>query len=169
VFAEPRWYAVWTRSHCEQLASAELAARGFDTFLPKAIGWTRRGGGRTLAPHVLFPGYFFVHHPLDKAACVQILKARGVVRLLGERWDRLTPIPDDEIVAIRRMVTSGSPVFRHRLMADGDPVRIIGGPLTGLQGRFLRARPTKGLFVVSVSLLQRSVAIEVDATQVEAA
>ena len=40
------------------------------------------GGGRTLASHVLFPGYFFVHHPIDKAACVQILKARGVVRLL---------------------------------------------------------------------------------------
>ena len=42
----------------------------------------------------MFPGYLFVHHAMDKHGYVQVLQARGVVRILGERWDRLAPVDD---------------------------------------------------------------------------
>lgn len=165
----PHWYAVWTRSHCEQLVTEQLVSRGFETFLPKVAAWTRVGRVRRRAEQPLFPGYLFVRHILDKHSHVEILKARGVVRLLGDRWDQLSHVPDEEVHAVRRMVESGVTVFRHRQLQEGDRVRITLGPLQGLEGWFVKARPTKGLFLVTVSLLQRSVAVEVDATMVEAA
>ena len=163
-----RWYAVWTRSHCEQIVSDQLASRGFDTFLPCAMAWVRHATGRHRHKTPLFPGYLFVHSAMDRASHVEVLKAHGAVRVLGERWDRLSPIPDQEIDAVRRAVTSGAPVFARSSLVEGDRVRITGGPLAGLNGVFLRGRLNKGLLVVAVTLLQRGVAVEVDCTLVEA-
>jgi len=165
---EARWYAVWTRSHCEQLVLDQLAARGFETFLPCAFAWVRHAVGRRRTRAPLFPGYLFVRRRMDRDSHVEILKAHGAVRVLGERWDRLSVIPDDEIDAVRRAVSSGVPVYPHVALVEGDRVRITGGPLMGLQGIFLRGRPQKGLLVISVSLLRRGVAVEVDCTLVEA-
>ncbi len=67
------------------------------------------------------------------------------------------------------MLDTGAPIFRDRPLADGDRVRIIGGPLEGLEGWFRRARPEKGLFLVSIALLHRTVSLEIDGTLVEAA
>ena len=166
--ASRRWYAVWTHSHFEQLVSDQLRAKGFDLFLPKAPSWIRRGGRRRRVEVPLFPSYLFLHHALDKASQVEVLKARGVVRILGDRWDRLTSIPDDEIQAVQRLVGSEAPVFPYQLLHVGTRVRITAGPLAGLTGAFVRGRPDRGLFVVAVTLLHRSVAVEVDCTVVEA-
>jgi transcription antitermination factor NusG len=98
---------------------------------------------------------------------VQVLSARGVVRVLGGRWDRLAPVPDEEMTAIHGVVNAGLTVFPHpHQPLEGDRVRVLRGPLAGVEGVFLRGRPDRGLFVVSISLLQRSVAVELDCTQV---
>ena len=165
----PQWYAIWTRSHFEQIVSDQLAAKGFELFLPKATAWARRGDGPRAIDVPLFPGYLFVHHTLDKQAHVDILKTRGVVRVLGQPPDHATPVEETQIAAIRRVVDAGLPVFPHQMPSAGDRVRIVAGPLAGVSGVFLRDRLEKGLFVVSVNLLQRSVAVEVDCTDVEAA
>jgi transcription antitermination factor NusG len=163
------WYAIWTRSHCEDLVADQLRAHGHTIFLPKIVTWARGAHGRTRAVRALLPGYLFLQCQLDKHTHVDVLKTRGVVRILGERWDRLAPIPDDEVTAVRRMVDSDVHAFRYAIPQDGERVRIVDGPLKGLEGCFIRARPTQGLFVVSVTLLQRSVAAEVDADWVERA
>jgi transcriptional antiterminator RfaH len=165
---QPGWYAIWTRSRSEQLAADQLTSQGFDIFNPTVLAWITRYGARRRRVQPLFPGYIFVHHTMDKAAQVEILKTRGVVRLLGERWDRLEPIPAPEIEAVRRIVESGSAVRRHDFV-PGDRVRIVAGPLTGLTGTFVRSRGARGLFLVSITLLRRSVAVEVDRALVEAA
>jgi transcriptional antiterminator NusG len=162
-----RWYAVWTRSHCEQLVRDQLLAQGHTVFLPKVVKWGRGARTRVRAERALFPGYLFVQGCMDKGTQAAILRSRGVVRILGERWDRLAAIPDEEVEAVQRMVSAGIPAFSHATPTDGETVRITGGPLAGLHGRFLRARPARGLFVVSVALLQRSVAAEVDSADVE--
>jgi transcription antitermination factor NusG len=167
--ALPRWYAIWTRSHFEQIVSDQLAAKGFESFLPKATTWARRADGRRQLDMPLFPGYLFVHHRLDKFAHVEILKTRGVVRVLGHPPDQVTPVDDEQIAAIRRVVSAGLPVFPYKRPLAGDRVRIVGGPLAGVVGVFLRERLDKGLLVVSVNLLQRSIAVEIDCTNVEAA
>jgi transcription antitermination factor NusG len=162
------WYAVWTRSHCEQLVTEQLQAKGFSVFLPKVLRWARSARGRCKAERILFPGYLFVDAVLDKRAHAAILESRGVVRVLGDGWDRLARVPEEEMHAVRRM-TAAAGAFAHDVPIDGDRVRITGGPLQGLEGWFIRARPARGLFVISVTLLHRSVAVEVDAAHVEAA
>jgi transcription antitermination factor NusG len=161
------WYAVWTRSHCEQLVSDQLAPKGIRLFLPKATVWSRRGRTKKRVQMPLFPGYVFVHHALDRESHVEILKARGVVRVLGDRPDAVTAIPEHEMTSVQRLVHTDMPFFPHRHFNDGDRVRITAGPLEGLEGVFLRSRPNKGLLLIAVTLLQRSVAVEVDCTDVQ--
>ena len=105
---------------------------------------------------------------MDKASYVEILKARGVVRILDGGWSRLTPIPADEVDAIQRLVASGVPLSPHAYFQQGDRVRVVEGPLVGLEGVFVREQPNKGRLVLSINLLQASVAVEVDAACVEA-
>jgi transcription antitermination factor NusG len=129
--------------------------------------WCRRGGRRTLAEQLLFPGYLFVRHAMDKSTHVEVLKTRGVVRLLGERWDRLSPVPPEEMDAIQRVVKSGTRLRRYPFLPAGTAVRILTGPLAGLRGTFVCERSSRGLFLVSVTLLQRTVSVEIDAECVE--
>ena len=164
-----QWFVLWTHSHSERLVYEQLAGKGFEMFLPTIKTWSRRKGVQSAIAVPMFPGYVFLRHPIDKHSYVEIVKVRGLVRVLGERWDRLAPVPDEEIDAIRRVVASDIPVFLHSYLREGQRVRITHGPLAGLEGLLVATNPQKGLFVVSVELLQRSVAVEVDCTQVHSA
>src|SRR5713226_7526898 len=134
VRTSPAWHALWTRSHCEQLVHDQLAAKGFDPFLPKLDQWSRRGGHKSLIRVPMFPGYVLLHGAIDKASYVEILKARGLVQVLGERWDRLATIPDGEIQAIRRIVDTNLPVLPYAFLREGQRVRITRGPLADVEG-----------------------------------
>jgi transcriptional antiterminator NusG len=162
------WYAIWTRSHCERLVAQQLAAKEFAAFLPEMGVRSRRAGQSGPVNVPVFPGYLFVRHAMDKHSYVEILKARGVVRVLEGGWTRLTPIPDAEVDAIQRLVDAGVPILPHRYFHQGDRMRVVEGPLTGLEGIFVREKPNKGRLVVSINLLQTSVAVEVDCAFVEA-
>ncbi len=161
-----QWHVLWTHSNCERLVSDQLAARGFETFLPTVETWSRRGALRHVTPMPLFPGYLFIHDALDKTRHVEVLKARGAVRVLGEGWDRPAVVPEDEVSAIRRLVSARVPAVPHPYLKEGRRVRIVRGALADVEGILLKIRPDKGLLVLSVDLLQRSVAVEVDCTQV---
>ncbi len=161
------WYAVWTRSQCEERVTGDLAARGFETFLPKALAWVHQRGRRRRVAAPLFPGYLFVRDVMSPASHAALVGTRDVVRVLGS-VEGPTPIGAGEIEDVRRLVESGLPVARRRAIDAGDRVRVVAGPLAGLEGRFLRARPHRGLFVIAVTLLRRAVAVEVDAALVEA-
>lgn len=161
------WYAVWTRSHCEQLVCDQLSAKGFRSFLPTLNTWSRRNGSRHQIHVPMFPGYLFVHHALDKESTIDILKARGVVGLLGAGWQQPWPIPAAEIEAVQRTASSGLPVVVHPYLRQGDRVRIVAGPLAGLDGFFVRSKPAQGRLVLSLHALLQSVAVDVDCTLVE--
>jgi len=163
---DARWFVLWTHSHSERLVHDQLTGRGFETFLPTLTTWSRRKGAQSAIETPMFPGYVFVRHAIDKASHVEILKTRGLVRILGERWDRLTAVPDDEIDAVRSVAASGICAFPYPYLREGQRVAITDGPLAGLEGLLVATKPQKGLFVVSVELLQRSVAVEVDCTRV---
>ena len=165
---EPNWYALWTNSNCEQLVHDQIQRKGFDVFFPKITSWSRRGNSRQLTASPMFPGYLFLNHAMDKASYIEILKSRGLVRILGERWDRLSPIPADEIAGVRRICDAGLPALPYPYLREGQRMRILKGPLADLEGIFLRGDPQKGLLILSVELLQRSVAVEIDCTYVAA-
>jgi transcription termination/antitermination protein NusG len=117
----------------------------------------------------MFPGYLFLRHAIEKTSYIEIRKARGLVRILGERWDRLSVIPDAEIEAIQTTLNASLPVMPHPYLREGQRVRITEGPLRGVEGILVQSKPTKGLLILSVELLQRSVAVEIDCSVVTAA
>jgi transcriptional antiterminator NusG len=164
--APPQWYALYTRSHCEQLVYDQLVARGFAAFLPKLDVWSRRGGIRHRIPTPMFPSYLFLRHVMDKFSFIKICKARGLVRILGERWDQLSIVPETEIDAIQRVLCAELPVVPHPYLREGQRVRIMTGPLGGVEGILVQSKPNKGLLVLSIELLRRSIAVEVDVTVV---
>jgi transcription termination/antitermination protein NusG len=164
--ASVAWYAVWTRSHCEAVVAQQLRAGGFETFLPEIGTWSQRGGATRVIRVPMFPGYLFVRAAIDKQRYVDLLKARGVVRVLGDAWNRLAAIPDTEIVAVQRLATADVPVLAHQHLSSGDRVVVTEGPLAGIEGIFVHSRADKGRLVLSVDLLGRSVAVDMDAASV---
>lgn len=165
----PHWYALYTRSHCEQLVYNQLVAKGFQAFLPKIEIWSRRAGQQHLVPMPMFSNYLFLRHAMDKTSYIEVRQARGLVRILGERWDRLGVVPEADILAIQKVLRARMPVLPHPYLKEGQRVRIMDGPLAGAEGIFLYHRPEKGIIVLSVDLLQRSIAVEVDCSVVVAA
>jgi transcription antitermination factor NusG len=158
------WHVLWTRSNCEQLVHDQLAGKGVEVFLPTMEAWSRRGGVRRACRVPLFPGYLFLHHALDKWADVEIRKTRGLVAILGESWDQRAVVPSAEVEAIKTVVRSALPARLYPYVREGQRVRIARGPLTDVEGILVRTKPQKGLLVLSVNLLRRSVAVEVDCT-----
>jgi transcription antitermination factor NusG len=163
------WYVLHTRSHCEQLVCDQLAAKGFHLFLPKIDAWSRRAGQRHLISVPMFPGYLFLQHAMDKRSSVEVRKARGLVRILGESWEKPGIVPDAEIEAIQTTLRASVPVMSHAYLREGQRVRITQGSLRGVEGILLQSKPTKGLLILSVDLLQRSIAVEIDCNAVTAA
>jgi transcription antitermination factor NusG len=99
---------------------------------------------------------------MDKQRYIDMLNVRGIVRILQDGWTRLTPIPDTEVDAIQLVVDANVPIFPHPHVREGDRVRVTEGPLAGLEGIFVRDKAEKGRLVVSIDLLGRSVAVEID-------
>ncbi len=159
-----KWYALWTKSHCEKRVCDQLRAKGFHVFLPKIEAWSRRGGMRHHISVPMFPGYLFLHHALDQNSYIEVLKTRELVRILGDGYDRLAVVPDAEIDAIQKVVQAHLPALPYPYLREGQRVRITKGPLTGVEGILVHTKPNKGLLVLSIELFQRSVAVEVDCT-----
>jgi transcription antitermination factor NusG len=157
---------VWTQSHFEQSVSQQLSAKGFTAFLPEMSVWSKRGGEQRLIRVPMFPGYLFVRDGMDKRSYIEILKARGVVRILEDGWTRLTPVPDEVIDSLKQVVAAEVPVYAAEHLTQGDRVEVTEGPLMGLEGLFVQDKATKGRLVLNVELLGRSVAVEVDCTAV---
>ncbi len=161
-----KWHVLWTRSHCEQSVHDQLLAKGFHLFLPTIDVWSRRKGMRYSSNIPMFSGYLFLNHAMDKSSYIELCKARGFVKLLGERWDCLAEVPEREIQAIQSVHNARLPTRPHPFLREGQRVRITQGLLAAVEGILLRSAPNKGLLVVSVNLLQRSVAVEIDCTLV---
>ena len=110
----------------------------------------------------MFPGYLFLRHAMDKDSYLDVSNTRGLVQILGERWDRLGTVPDREIESIQNVLVADVPTQAHPYLREGQRVRIVRGPLTGTEGILKQKDMRNGLLVLSVDLLQRSVAVKID-------
>jgi transcription termination/antitermination protein NusG len=161
------WFAVWTRNQYEPRVSDQLRRKHFEVFLPTVRVPSRRRDRRVVLTQPLFPGYLFLRFLPSRVGYVSVASTDGVVRVLGDGWDLLQPIPDDQVEAVRRLVTSAEDVHAMPWIRVGDRVRIVSGPLVGLEGLIRDRCRGRATFVVSVDLLQRSVGVEVDAALLE--
>jgi transcription antitermination factor NusG len=152
------WYALRVRSRYESTVVTHLHGRAYESLLP-LYKCRRRWSDRFKEIELpLFPGYVFCQfNPLNR---LPILSIPGVVHVVGVGR---TPIPIDEseIAAIQAAVKSGLPSQPWPFLQVGQRVRIEYGSLCGLEGVLLDFRGRQRL-VISVTLLQRSVAVQVD-------
>lgn len=163
------WHVLWTRSNSEQLVKEQLAARGYEVFLPMihqlSLG-SVRGRSEPIRRVPMFKGYLFLRHRIDRTAFLDISNTKGLVHILGPRWDRLAQVPEEELASVKRAQESHEPILPYPYLRLGSRVRIIRGTLTNAQGILLRTDLARGLLVISVGLLQRSVAVKVNCADV---
>lgn len=159
------WFAVQVRTRWEASTAVLLDGKGFEVFLPTyraSKGWGSRSRKEHSAP--LFPGYVFCR--FDASNRLPILITPGVIAVVG-RGKVPLPVDESEISAIQAIVTSGFRPEPWPFLEVGQRVRIDADPLRGLEGILLSFKGGSRI-VLSVSLLKRSVALEIDRSCVAA-
>lgn len=161
-YAEAHWYAVYTCANHEKRIAAQFNERSIENFLPLYESVRRWKDRRMRIEVPLFPGYIFVRHSLRDR--LKILQVPGVVRLVGFN-SVATQLPDDDIETLRNGLKRSFPAEPHPYLTAGRRVRIVRGPFEGLTGILVR-RKSRLRLVISIELIMRSVAMDVDATDV---
>lgn len=152
------WFALQVRSRYESVAAAHLSGKGYECFLPKYKSRRRWSDRFKEVECPLFPGYVFCRlNPLYR---LPIHITPGVILIVG-RGKTPEPIDETEIAAIQSVVKSGLPSQPYPFLQIGQRVRIDGGPLWGLEGVLLDFKGRHRL-VLSVTLLRRSVAVQIE-------
>jgi transcription antitermination factor NusG len=158
------WFAVWTRSRAEKAVHDQLAAKEIEVFLPTITRWSRWKDRKKRVDWPLFPGYCFAR--FDPRQMLPVLTCNGVAQIVS--FDgRPAPVPEVEVEAIRKLVTSGLQYDPCPLIKEGDLVEVIHGPLRGVFGRLIR-KGAHARLVLSVDLIGRAVSVTVDAADVRA-
>lgn len=154
---EARWYALYVRSRREKQVHNSLLQRGVDTYLP-LLNTIQQWADRKKKVHVpLFKGYVFVRIKLSES--LNVLTVDGVVRIVGCRSNPIS-IPDEQIQAIRLILSEDYEIEDIPFLKEGEFVKIKAGPLRGLSGFVLR-NSSNVRFVVSIEMVGRSVAVKV--------
>lgn len=164
---EASWYAVSTRSRREKVAASMLGSLAIENFLPLAMEKRQWSDRKQVVNVPLFPGYLFVRIPLLRELQVRVLKVPGVVRFIGNQSGPQA-IPDAEIEGVQTVLSHQIPCTPCSIPRVGDRVRISRGVLEGIEGNFVRSGSDTRL-VISVEMIQQSIAIHVDASDVEPA
>lgn len=154
----PRWYAIRVASNFENSATLALEGKGIEGFLPQCQVRRPRRGSLRWVDRPLFPGYVFGRFDVHKR--ISVLAIPGVVHIVST-GKTPAPIDDDEVAALKRIVASRLPVEPGPFVNVGERIRIERGPLRGIEGIVLQIRGAYRL-IASVSLLQRSVAVDID-------
>jgi transcription antitermination factor NusG len=161
--AEPHWYAAYTCAQHEKCVAEQLAGRAVEHFLPLYESVRRWKDRRVRLEMPLFPGYVFVRLALRDR--LRVLQIPSVVRLVG--FGGLpAALPDEQVEILRAGLAGQLRAEPHPLLTVGRRVRIVRGPLAGLAG-ILQRKKNNFRFVLSVELIQRAIAVDVDAADVE--
>lgn len=157
------WYALYTRHQHEKSVAEHLHRLGFDVLLPlyrEVHQWKDR---RKQVEMPLFPCYVFFSGDLRQR--ISALSLPGVSSLVTS-GGKVCVIPDQEFDAVRRAVASSATVEPHPYMECGDRVRVVSGPLAGVEGIVARRKDALRI-VLSIQMLARSIAVEIDESVVE--
>jgi transcription elongation factor/antiterminator RfaH len=154
------WYALQVRSRKEGYVASQIQGQGFECLLP-TYKCVRKWSDRVRElEQPLFPGYLFCRFDFQHRR--PVVTTPGVLQIVGF-GRRAIPVPDEEIQALQLALTSGIPKQPWPYLEVGQRVRVIYGTLAGLEGILVNVKGNDRV-VLSVSLLQRSVAMEVEAS-----
>lgn len=153
-----RWFALRVKSNCERVVAAVARYKGFEEFLPLYRRYHRWSDRSKVVELPLFPGYIFCR--INPEFRLPMLTIPGALHFIG--FGKVpAPIEDAEVAAIQKAVTSELGAAPWEYLEVGQLVRLEQGPLAGLEGILVETRKECRV-VVSVTLLRRSVAVEIE-------
>lgn len=158
----PQWFVLFVRSNQEKKIAQRLDASEIEHFLPCCRSVRQWKDRRVILQMPLFPGYVFVRLPFVERS--KVLSMPNVVSLVGGR-NSPSVMSEEEINWIRLGIAHGN-AMPHPSLAVGDRVKIVSGPLSGMQGVLLR-RQNSTRVVIRVESISRSFVVEVDLASIE--
>lgn len=162
-----KWYAIRTRSRHEKVVERQLQGQGIDVFSPFVSQIRQWSDRRKVVEAPLFAGYAFVRIAPTPEERTRVLKAQGVVEIVGGQGQGI-PIPTEQIEAVRSVVAGNLPIAQHVFLKVGQRVRVRGGSLDGLEGILVAQNGNRNL-VISVEPIQRSLSVRIEGYEVEPA
>ena len=159
------WCAIRTRSRHEKVVKYALESAGIEAFLPLCTQVRTWSDRRKVVEFPLFPNYIFARTAWSVQARVRVFQTNGVIAFVGPRKEA-TPIPDQQIDAVRSLTALAVECSPHPYLTVGQRVRIRNGALQGLEGILVRVAGNHSL-VVSVDMIHRSIAFRLDGYELE--
>ena len=162
---ELRWYALHTRARHERVVEHRLREQGMEAFLP-TVRETHRWSDRKKTVEVpLFSCYVFVRCSLSSEDRTRVCRVESALGFVGTRGTGV-PIPDEQIENVRSALSQTAPCRSHPFLKVGQRVRVCGGAMDGVEGVFLSENGDQSL-VISVDVIQRSLAVRIDGYDVK--
>jgi len=161
----PAWYAVHTFPRHEKAVAERMLRQGVTVFLPTVNEVHRWSDRRKNVQLPLFNCYVFVQIAPRNEERIRVLRTDGVISFVGMRGQG-TPIPVEQIEAVRAVVAHGLSCGSHPFLKTGQRVRIRGGALDGIEGVFVSQNGNRSL-VISVDAIQRSLVVRIDGYKVD--
>jgi transcription antitermination factor NusG len=162
---EMTWFAIRTRSRHEKVVERQLHGQGIEVFHPVVKQIHQWSDRRKLVESPLFAGYAFVRIAPTVEERVRVLRAQGVVELVGGQGQGI-PIPEEQIAAVRAVIAGNLPFTEHVFLKVGQRVRVRGGSLDGVEGVLVANNGGRKL-VISVEPIHRSLSVSIEGYQVE--
>jgi transcription antitermination factor NusG len=158
-----QWYAVHTAANREQRVAEQFKQRSMECFLPTYESLRQWKDRRKTLNRPLFPGYLFVHIPLCERT--RVVQVPGVAYLVGFNG-RPAALAESDVESIRKALALRMQLEPHAYLTVGCRVRICNGPFEGAEAILVRqSKPFR--IVLSLQLIQSSVALEVSSTDIE--
>lgn len=159
------WYGIRTLSNHEGVAAIVLRGKGYDPYLPLySLRRRRYDNVMVHSERPLFPGYVFCR--FDAKRRLPILTTSGVLSVVGFGKEPAA-IPDDEIEMVRAVLRAGLPAEPCAYLLEGQRVRVVSGSLEGLEGILVKKK-NQCRMVISVTMLQRSISVEIEGERLAA-
>jgi transcription antitermination factor NusG len=160
----PKWFAVYTWPRHEKRVAQYLSVRTIEHYLPLYHARRKWADGSIVTLDLpLFPGYLFVR--IDRTERVRVLEVPGVLTVVGGTGGEPAPLAGAEIDALRAGLSLRQ-AEPHPLLTAGQRARIRSGALAGMEGVVVRQKSSLRV-VLTIDLIQQSVAVEVDAAELE--
>jgi transcription antitermination factor NusG len=161
--APAQWYVVYTSANHERRVAQQFELRGIEHFLPQYESVRKWKDRKVRLSLPLFPGYVFVNMALRNRLAV--LQVPGVASLVGFNGQPAA-IPAEDLLRIRDFLARGFAAEPHPVLRAGERVRVIRGPLAGMEGIFVRKK-NRARLIISFETIERAIAVEIGEASVE--
>ncbi len=165
---EVNWYCIYVKSRHEFKVFERLTKTGIKSFLPAVERLRKWKDRKKLVKFPLFPGYLFVYIEKSYELMLKVLKTPGVVTFIKNPKGEPEPVPETEIQPLKRAIESKKDIDPYPYLKEGQKVRIKSGPLEGVTG-ILKKKEKQHYLILSINILQRSVSVKIDTSEVELA